>query len=167
MQADLSIFDKKDLPYPFIVHVQKNGKYPHYYVVYGVKGNKVLIADPDITIGKTKMTKEYFASEWTGVTIFIAPNPTYKPRKDSKSSLGSFIPVIVRQSSLVTNVVIASVIVTLVSILGTYYLQGIIDTYIPDNMKSTLGMISIGLIITYIIQQVLSYAKDYLLIVLG
>ena len=60
-----------------------------------------------------------------------------------------------------------SFLVTIVSILGSYYLQGVIDTYIPDNMQNTLGMVSIGLIVTYLMQQILSYAKDYLLIVLG
>ncbi|MBZ6011268.1 peptide cleavage/export ABC transporter [Leuconostoc gelidum] len=167
IQADLSLFDKKDLPYPFIAHVIKDGKYPHYYVVYGIKGDQLLIADPDNTVGKNKMTKAHFNEEWTGVSIFIAPNPTYKPTKDKKRSLTSFIPVITRQKLLVINIVIAALLVTLVSILGSYYLQGIIDTYIPDNMKNTLGIVSLGLIFAYVIQQLLSYARDYLLIVMG
>lgn len=68
---------------------------------------------------------------------------------------------------LVFNIVIAALLVTLVSILGSYYLQGIIDTYIPDNMKNTLGIVSLGLIFAYIVQQLLSFARDYLLIVMG
>lgn len=167
IKADLSLFDKKDLPFPFIAHVMKESKYPHYYVVYGIKGDQLLIADPDSTIGKTKMAKANFNDEWTGVSIFIAPKPTYKPTKDKKHSLSSFIPVITRQKLLVINIVIAALLVTLVSILGSYYLQGIIDTYIPDNMKNTLGIVSLGLIFAYVIQQLLSYARDYLLIVLG
>lgn len=167
IQADLSLFDKKDLPYPFIVHVVKEGKYPHYYVVYGMKGDQLLITDPDNTVGKTKMTKDHFNEEWTGVSIFIAPNPTYNPTKDKKRSLTSFIPEITRQKLLVINIVIAALLVTIVSILGSYYLQGIIDTYIPDNMKNTLGIVSLGLIFAYVIQQLLSYAREYLLIVMG
>ncbi|MDF8863322.1 cysteine peptidase family C39 domain-containing protein, partial [Escherichia coli] len=113
IQADLSLFDKKDLPYPFIAHVIKEKKYPHYYVVYGIKGDQLLIADPDATVGKTKMTKVHFNEEWTGVSIFIAPNPTYKPTKEKKRSLTSFIPVITRQKLLVINIVIAALLVTL------------------------------------------------------
>lgn len=48
IQADLSLFDKKELPFPFIAHVNKLGKYQHYYVVYDVSGNKLLITDPDL-----------------------------------------------------------------------------------------------------------------------
>ena len=71
IQADLSLFNKKDLPFPFIVHVIKEGKYPHYYVVYGMNGDQLLIADPDSTVGKTKMTKVHFNKEWTGVSILV------------------------------------------------------------------------------------------------
>lgn len=45
----------------------------------------------------------------------------------------------------------ASLMVTLIDIAGSYYLQGILDEYIPNQLISTLGIISIGLIITYII----------------
>ncbi|HEW0140575.1 competence factor transporting ATP-binding protein/permease ComA [Streptococcus pneumoniae] len=50
---------------------------------------------------------------------------------------------------------------------GSYYLQGILDEYIPNQMKSTLGIISVGLVITYILQQVMSFSRDYLLTVLS
>lgn len=34
IQADMTLFDIEDIPYPFIVHVNKEGKFQHYYVVY-------------------------------------------------------------------------------------------------------------------------------------
>ncbi|QFG44588.1 ABC transporter transmembrane region family protein [Streptococcus mutans] len=61
----------------------------------------------------------------------------------------------------------ASLMVTLIDIAGSYYLQGILDEYIPNQLISTLGIISIGLIITYIIQQMMEFAKGYLLVVLS
>lgn len=64
-------------------------------------------------------------------------------------------------------IVMASLIVTLIDIVGSYYLQGILDEYIPDQLVSTLGIITIGLVITYIIQQVMAFAKEYLLAVLS
>lgn len=167
VKANLHLFDKKDIQYPFIAHVNRNGKEQHYYVVYGFKGNNVLIADPDITVGKIKLTRENFNSEWTGLAIFIAPNPGYNPVKYKKKSLKNFIPVVIKQRMLIVNISIAAFLVTLISILGSYYLQGIIDDYIPSGMKGTLGIVSIGLILTYIIQQILSFIKEYLLIFLS
>ncbi|NQJ68584.1 peptide cleavage/export ABC transporter [Streptococcus suis] len=167
IQADMSLFDMDDVPYPFIVHVNKEGKLQHYYVVYQNKKNHLIIGDPDPTVKVTKMTKDRFASEWTGVAIFLAPEPSYKPHKDKKNGLMSFLPLIFRQRSLIFYIVLASLLVTLINIGGSYYLQGILDEYIPNHMKSTLGIISIGLIITYILKQMMSFSRDYLLTVLS
>ena len=167
IQADMSLFEIEDIPYPFIVHVNKEGKLQHYYVVYKNIKDHLIIGDPDPTVKITKMTKERFASEWTGVAIFLAPAPSYKPHKNKKNGLMSFLPLIFRQRSLIFYIVLASLLVTLINIGGSYYLQGILDEYIPNQMKSTLGIISIGLIITYILQQMMSFSRDYLLTVLS
>ncbi|WP_424555724.1 peptide cleavage/export ABC transporter [Streptococcus agalactiae] len=167
IQADMSLFEMEDIPYPFIVHVNKEGKLQHYYVAYQNKKDHLIIGDPDPTVKVTKMTKERFASEWTGVAIFLAPEPSYKPHKDKKNGLMSFLPLIFRQRSLIFYIVLSSLLVTLINIGGSYYLQGILDEYIPNQMKSTLGIISIGLIITYILQQIMSFSRDYLLTVLS
>ncbi|HFH1992224.1 TPA: peptide cleavage/export ABC transporter ComA, partial [Streptococcus pneumoniae] len=83
------------------------------------------------------------------------------------NGLLSFIPILVKQRGLIANIVLATLLVTVINIVGSYYLQSIIDTYVPDQMRSTLGIISIGLVIVYIFQQILSYAQEYLLLVLG
>ena len=113
------------------------------------------------------MSKERFKQEWTGVAIFLAPAPSYKPHKDKKNGLLSFLPLIIKQKTLITYIVLASLLVTLVNIVGSYYLQGILDVYIPNNMKSTLGIISLGLVITYILQQLMAFSQSYLLRVLS
>ena len=167
IQADMSLFEMEDISYPFIVHVNKEGKLQHYYVVYQNKKDYLIIGDPDPTVKVTMMTKERFNSEWTGVAIFLAPEPSYKPHKEKKNGLMSFLPLIFRQRSLIFYIVLASLLVTLINIGGSYYLQGILDEYIPNQMKSTLGIISIGLIITYILQQMMSFSRDYILTVLS
>lgn len=167
VQADKTLFDMSDVPYPFIVHVNKEGKLQHYYVVYQTKKDYLIIGDPDPSVKITKMSKERFFSEWTGVAIFLAPKPSYQPHKDKKNGLLSFLPLIFKQKSLIAYIVLSSLLVTIINIGGSYYLQGILDEYIPNQMKSTLGIISVGLVITYILQQVMSFSRDYLLTVLS
>ena len=167
VQADKTLFDMSDVPYPFIVHVNKEGKLQHYYVVYQTKKDYLIVGDPDPSVKITKMSKERFFSEWTGVAIFLAPKPSYQPHKDKKNGLLSFLPLIFKQKSLIAYIVLSSLLVTIINIGGSYYLQGILDEYIPNQMKSTLGIISIGLIITYILQQAMSFSRDYLLTVLS
>lgn len=101
LRADHTLFDMKEISYPFIVHAIKEQKYPHYYVVKHPNKKYITIADPDPTVKIKKMSWEQFYSEWTGVALFLAPQPDYKPIKEKSESLLSFIPIIVRQKSLV------------------------------------------------------------------
>ena len=167
IKADMSLFDLKDLTYPFVAHVLKEGKLLHYYVVLGQDKTSIHIADPDPSVKMTKIPRERFEAEWTGVTLFMAPRPDYQPHKDPKNGLLSFVPILVKQRGLIANIILATLLVTIINIIGSYYLQSIIDTYVPDQMRTTLGIISIGLVLVYILQEILSYAQDYLLLVLG
>lgn len=93
IQADMSLFEMEDIPYPFIVHVNKEGKLQHYYVVYKNIKDHLIIGDSAPNVKVTKMTKERFASEWTGVAIFLAPAPSYKPHKDKKKRIDELSPL--------------------------------------------------------------------------
>lgn len=167
VKADIALFEMDDIPYPCIVHVNKQGKLQHYYVIYKAKKDYLIIGDPDPSVGVTKMAKADFAKEWTGVTIFLAPAASYRPHKDKKNGLMSFLPIIFKQKALLTYIILASLLVTLINIVGSYYLQGILDDYIPNQLQSTLGIVSIGLVVTYIMQQIMSFSQQYLLVVLS
>ena len=167
IQADMSLFDLPDLTFPFIVHVLKEGELLHYYVVTGRDKENIHIADPDPGIRLTKLSRERFEEEWTGTTIFVAPSPNYQPHKDKNQGWTSFLPILINQKGLIINIILATVLVTLINIVGSYYLQSIIDTYVPNQTSSTLSVVSICLVIVYALQQILSFAQDYLLIVLG
>ncbi|MDR2976943.1 MAG: peptide cleavage/export ABC transporter [Streptococcaceae bacterium] len=167
IKADMSLFEMDGVPYPFIVNVIKEQKYPHYYVVLGTKGDTISIADPDISVKLTKISKFRFKSEWTGLAILLAPKPEYKPEKEKSISLMNFVPVLFRQKRLIVNILVASFLVTLINILGSFYLQSMIDTYIPEGLMNTLALVSVALIVTYMIQQVLAFAQNFLLNVLG
>ena len=167
LKADMTVFGMEEVSYPFIAHVLKDGKLLHYYVVTGYDKHTIHVADPDPQVKMRKIPRERFAQEWTGITIFLAPSPAYKPSQEKKNGLLDFIPLLTKQKGLITNIVLATLLVTVINIVGSYYLQSIIDTYVPEQLKTTLGMISVGLIIVYILQQFLSYAQEYLLLILG
>ena len=162
IKADMSLFSMREAVYPFIAHVVKDGTLLHYYVVIGADKKYIYIADPDPSVKLTKLSHEQFEKEWTGVSLFMAPKPEYQPHKEKSHGLLSFIPLLTKQKGLITNIVLATLLVTFINIVGSYYLQSIIDTYVPNQMKTTLGVISVGLVVVYALQQLLSYAQEYL-----
>lgn len=167
VQADMSLFDEDDVPTPFIAHVIKKHNLEHYYVILNYTKKYVKVADPDPAIGITKIPIKLFEKEWTGVAIFITPNSSYKPIKEKEDSLISSIPKVLKYKRLLLSISIAVLLTTLISIIGSYFLQAIIDIYIPNNMQNTLGIISLGLLVFYIFQSIFSYVEDILLATLG
>lgn len=167
VKADMSLFEMKDITYPFIAHVIKNGTLLHYYVVLKATSKYILIADPAQEVGITKMSYERFEEEWTGVTLFIAPGIEYKPVKEDRKKLWSLFTKLFKQKQLVLNIVLAALLITIISILGSYFLQAIIDTYIPNGMRNTMAIIALGLLVIYIFNSIFTYARDFLLAVLG
>lgn len=82
----------------------------HYVVVYGIKGDTLLIADPDPTVGKVKKSMEEFSKEWTGVLLLPTPKESYTPTKEKVAGLSSFLPIIWRQKGLVFHIILASLL---------------------------------------------------------
>ncbi|KRL81049.1 ABC superfamily ATP binding cassette transporter protein [Lactobacillus ultunensis DSM 16047] len=166
IKADMSLFDTADLPLPCIVHVVKENLL-HYYVVLKVKKDALMIADPNPDIGVVKMHKDKFAKQWSGIAIFMVPKPDYKPIKQTRHTLLSFLPKLLKQRKLVINIILAALLITVISIAGSYFLQTIIDTYIPNNMHNTLIIIAMGLFVFYIFQSIFTYAQNFLLTIFG
>lgn len=167
IRADLDLFKQEKLSYPFIVHVVKDGGLQHYYTVFGQTKGQLIIGDPDPSKKVIKMPLEEFEKEWTGVALFFVPGKTYIKYKQEVPGLLSFLPILFRRKGLITVIVLLSFLVTLVNIIGSYYLQSIIDRLIPQEDYSLLTMISLGLCIAYLAQQVFTFFKDYLLHRLG
>lgn len=144
IQADMSLFDIENLSFPFIVHVIKNETLLHYYTVIGCDKKNIHIADPDYSVGITKMPRKQFEKEWSGVTLLFTPSDCYKPYKEKKIGLWSFVPVLKKQKTLISQIIGATLFISFINIIGSYYLQAIIDNYIPNQRFHVLGIISIG-----------------------
>lgn len=167
VKADMSLFNMKDIQYPFIVHVIKDGELLHYYVVLSSTKKNIIIADPDPAVGVKKMSKKTFEKEWTGITLFMVPKSDFEPIKEKKNNLVSLFPYMFKQQRLVRNIVLAAFLMTIISICSSYFIQGLIDTYIPNGTYTTLSILAIGLLIAYVFNSIFSYGQQFLLNVLG
>lgn len=167
VKADMSLFDMSDIQYPFIVHIIKDGGLLHYYVVLKSTKRKIIVADPDSTSGIKKMSRKAFEKEWTGITLFMVPKADFKPVKEKKNNLLSLFPYMFKQKKLVRNIIVAALLMTLISICSSYFVQGLIDTYIPNGTFTTLSILAIGLLIAYIFNSIFLYGQQFLLNVLG
>lgn len=165
IQADDEVWKEKELILPAIAHVIIDQAYMHYVVIYEVKDNMLLIADP----GKGKLKKSItdFSKEWTGVLLLMTPANEYHPKKEKVAGLTSFFPILWKQKGLLINIILAALFITVFGIISSYYFQGILDFFIPNQAMSTLNIVSMGLIVIYLFRVLFEYSRNYLLVILG
>ncbi|CAM4121027.1 peptide ABC transporter ATP-binding protein [Streptococcus penaeicida] len=163
IKANQSLFKIKDLETPFIAHVIKDRKQLHYYVVYEIQHNYLVIGDPDPNKKIFKMELTTFLNEWTGVTIFLKPNGKYNVFKERNAGLFSYFPIIIKQKILILKIIFSSLMISFISIIGSFFIQQLIDYYIPNKLLNQLEIITLSLITSYIIQQFFFFFRDYYL----
>ena len=151
-----------DFPLPAIAHIITKDGLQHYVVIHKITKEKIVLADP--AIGIVKLKHEDFFNIWTGVLVITVPKETFKKGKDTSGTFERFFSLILPQKRLVFEVFFASIIITLLGITGAFYFQYIIDEILPGELKQTLLVISIGVILLKLFSVLLSVIRTQLLI---
>ena len=137
-----------EFPLPAIAHVVVDGSLLHYVVIHRITKDEVLIADP--AKGLVKQTPEEFFQMWTGVLILMVPTPQFEKGDETKGLFQRFFGLLKPQKKLITHIFFASILYTILGILGAFYFKLLIDDILPYGLSKTLHIISIGIILLYI-----------------
>ncbi|RHW48551.1 peptide ABC transporter ATP-binding protein [Bombilactobacillus bombi] len=162
IQTDMRLFKEQHLSYPFIAHVVKGQELDHYYVVLQADKKDLLVADPNPKIGIVRLSYEQFQREWTGLALFAAPlSPDVV---DNQQSLKQQLFSIMRQQkTIVMGIMVAALCELVVSILGAFFIEGLIDTYLPNKMIKTFTIVALGLLVAYLFQAVFAFVRHFLM----
>lgn len=154
-----------EFPLPAIAHVVLDGTLLHYVVIHKITKKQVIIADP--AKGIVKKSPEEFFKEWTGVLILIVPAQTFRKGKEAKSIFECFWGLLLPQKHLVIDIFIASLVITVLGILGAFYFQFIIDDILPAGIEKNLTVLSIGVVLLKLFAVLLSVLRTQLLVYLS
>ncbi len=154
-----------DFPLPAIAHVVVDGTLLHYVVIHKISKKQVIIADP--AKGLVKMSPKEFFKMWTGVLILITPTNAFKKGNETKGLFERFFHLLIPQKKLLVNIFFASILYTIIGIIGAFYFKFLIDDVLPYGLEKTLHVLSIGAIVLILFNIFLSVFRSYLLIYLG
>ena len=154
-----------EFPLPAIAHVVVNGGLLHYVVIHKITKKEVVIADP--AKGIVKKSPDEFFKEWTGVFILLVPAQTFQKGKETKNIFERFWGLLLPQKRLVLDIFVASLVITVLGILGAFYFQFIIDDILPAGIEKTLTVLSIGVILLKLFSVLLSVLRTQLLVYLS
>ena len=114
----LRLSQKSVFPLPTIAHVIVDGSLLHYVVIHKISKKQVVIADP--AKGIVKKTPEDFFKAWTGILILLVPAQTFQKGKETKNIFEHFWGLLLPQKRLVLDIFVASLVVTVLGILGVH-----------------------------------------------
>lgn len=103
------------------------------------------------------MPKSQFEKEWTGVALFFEPTSNYQAIHTKEQTLLALLLKLVTHRGLILTIVLVSLLMTLTSILNSYFLQVVIDRLIPTKATTTLTIIACGLLIAYVFNSLFLY----------
>ena len=155
VRASLSkIIDHKN---PWVAHW--NGE--HYIVVYRVKNNKFLIADP--AAGKSEISRTEFLASWSGYALLLEPTEKLTQAPTEKRSLAQFFSLLLPYRSVGIMIILASFLIQILGLVSPLFTQIILDRVVVNQSQSTLNVLVIGMLMFGALGIGLESVRNYLL----
>ncbi|BAY36589.1 cyclic nucleotide-binding protein [Nostoc sp. NIES-2111] len=143
--------------HPWIAHWQGD----HYVVVYGVRKNRVIVADPGV--GRKKLNIKDFQAGWTGYALLLTPTPQFQSVQSAKPSLRRFWGAFLPYRSLLLPIIIASLLLQIFGLVTPLLTQIILDQVVVHKSLSTLHIFIIGSLVFSIWRIGLGSIRQYML----
>lgn len=154
-----------EIPLPAIAHVVIDNTMLHYVVIHKISEKEIIVADPAKGIVKYKPSD--FFNIWTGILIILTPTSDFKKGNEVKGVFTRFFDLLKPQKGLLINIFLASILITIFGIIGSFYFKFLLDDVVPNNLKQSLTMFSIGFIVLSIFKVIMEAFRTQLLIHLG
>lgn len=150
-----------DFKLPTIANVLVDDKLTHFVVIYSIKNNTIIAADPDK--GIVKYTLDEFCSIWTGGLILLEPDENFQKGNHTQSMLLKFACLLKPLKHTLLGIFAASLIYTALGLLGSFYIKYLFDDLIKFEKLAALNRVSMGFVAIFVIQILLNLYRNVLL----
>lgn len=165
VKGDENSINKK-LSTPFIAHFNLNNEFNagnHYVVIKKICRNKILIFDPDKNKGRYYCSFKDFYSLWTGYAIFFEPDINLKKNDKKENILLKVFSVFIPHKKILFFSFLCSILLIFFGIATSFYYKYIFDEIIYSKATLSLHTISIGVMVSVIIQNIINSIRSILL----
>ena len=142
---------------PAIVHWE--GK--HYIVIYEVKRDRVIVADP--AISQLSLTHARFKAGWTGYTLLLQPTALFREAEEDRISLWKFVELAKPHRLVLLEVFLASILIQIFGLITPLFTQLLLDRVIVQGSTLTLNAVGLGLLIFSLFRVAIVGLRQYLL----
>ncbi len=155
------------MPLPAIAHMAAEGGLGHFVVIFRVRGRCVVVGDP--AIGVVTRSLAEFLPQWTGNLLLAVPDST--PRSAALSPTISpgrrFLQLLRPHVSLLGEVVLCALLMTLLAVSTSYFVQHLVDSVLVHSERTLLNAFGMGMVLIIGLRTLFSAARQYLLAFMG
>jgi ATP-binding cassette subfamily B protein len=145
------------LPLPAIVHWE--GK--HWVVLYDVGKQHVRVADPGL--GPRRLARAEFEAKWSGYAALFDYTERFEHAPQTQGALGWVVPFFLRHKRTLLQVLLLSLVGSVLLLLLPVFTQVIVDTVIVDQDPNLLGLVIGGMLATQGFFLLTNLLQQYLL----
>lgn len=149
------------VPTPFIAHVLLKNQLQHFVVVYKVSEKKITVMDPGLG-DMVHYSQEELLKIWTGNLILLLPDDSSSTGDFKVSMTQRFWFLLTPHKYSLIQSLVGTIIITLLGLAMSLYVQKIIDYVLPSGNKNLLNLLSVVVLAIFIVETYLSYAKSWL-----
>jgi ATP-binding cassette, subfamily B, bacterial HlyB/CyaB len=146
-----------ELNHPWIAHWEGS----HYVVVYQIKGDRVIIADP--AVGRRAISRKRFQEHWTGYALLLDPTERFQDVDVQQASLGRYLSALTPYRNIALQVILLSLLVQVFGLVTPLFTQLILDKIVVEKSLPTLNIFALGLLIFGIWSIGITSIRRYLL----
>lgn len=151
----------KDFKLPAIANVIVDNKLTHFVVIYSIKNNAVIVADPDK--GIVRHSLDFFCSIWTGGLILLEPDEHFKKGNYTQSMLLKFVGLLKPLRPTLFVIFLASLLYTGLGLAGSFYIKFLFDDLLEFDKLASLHYVSMAFVILFVLQVSLNFYRNFLL----
>lgn len=153
-QADL-----KQIDMPVIVHWQFN----HFLVIERWSPAAVDVIDP--SHGRMRLTAEEFEAGFTGVVIALEPGAHFQKKEAlPQLSLSHYLGLMFRSQGLVTQILVASLLLQCFGLGVPLLTKAIIDQVVPAALSNVMNLLGLGIIVLLASQLLASLLRSAVIV---
>ncbi len=148
---------KKDLKLPAIAHIVTEHGFNHFVVIYKIDKKYLHIMDPGKGYKKELISE--FEKKWTNVILLFKPFKRIPFYNNENSLLTLLLNIIASEKKMIKSIIIIDLIITVLSIISSYYFQ-ISISLMETNYKKTILFLIVLFLSFNLFKIIFEYIKN-------
>ena len=156
------------VPLPAIAHVKTEEGLGHFVVLYRVKKNAVVVADP--ASGIQTLGRDAFCQRWTGYLLLLVPEQPGSPVASGSAPVSPwrrFLGLLSAHISVLVEAFVCALLMTVLGVATSYFIQHLVDSVLVRHEERLLNALGLGMLLILLFRTLFGMLRQYLVAYVG